>query len=290
MTSVTEALARAGDSVVIVCDFSPPRGGDEALLERVRTLDADFVSVAYNPGKAARLNSAFAARWLQERAGKEVVFNFATRDMNKLAAQSLLLGADLLGLHNVVVLQGDRFTEQELASVRTVDDFTPTELLRSIAALNEGIDYRGSKLRSPATLCAGAALDLGHGLEDELELTQRKVEAGAQFFLMQPLFDPEPLERFLEGYERRFGEPIAPPIFVGVQVMTGDSIVFGDVPAWVSEDLERGRAGEEIAHDVLDRFVERGFRSIYLVPPIMRGGRRDYEAAQRVIAAVRGGL
>ena len=118
------------------------------MFDRVGAVEADFISVAYNPGKAVRVNSAFAARWLEERTGKGVVFTLATRDMNKLAAQSLLLGADLLGLENAVVLQGDRFSEQELELIVSVDDFSPTELLRSIQAMNEGIDYRGSKLRS----------------------------------------------------------------------------------------------------------------------------------------------
>ena len=207
--------------------------------------------------------------------------------MNKLATQSLLLGADLLGLRNVVVLQGDRFSEQELGSVASVDDFKPTELLRSIQAMNEGVDYRGSKLRSPTNLCAGAALDLGHGLEREVQLTRRKVEAGAQFFLMQPLFDVESIAEFLDRYAGRYGETLTTPLFCGVQVMTPESIVFGDVPAWVTSDLEKGRPGQDIATDLLGQFGERGFRTIYLVPPILRGGRRDYETAQLVIEAAR---
>ena len=221
MASITEAVAERGDSLLFVCDFSPPRGKDDAVFDRICAVEADFISVAYNPGKAARLNSAFAARWLEEHAEKRVAFTLATRDMNKLAAQSLLLGADLLGLENVVVLQGDPFSERELESVATVDDFTPTQLLRSVQALNEGIDYRGSKLRSPTNLCAGAAIDLGHGLERELQLTRRKVEAGAQFFLMQPLFDIEPLTEFLDRYAERYGEALSTPLFCGVQIPGG---------------------------------------------------------------------
>ena len=283
MASITQAVAEHRDSLLFVCDFSPPRGRDDAVFDRIRAIDADFISVAYNPGKAARVNSAFAARWLEEHAGKGVTFTLATRDMNKLAAQSLLLGADLLGLENVVVLQGDRFSERELESVASVDDFRPTELLRSIQAMNDGVDYRGGKLRSPTNLCAGAALDLGHGLEREVQLTRRKVEAGAQFFLMQPVFDVEAIAEFLD----RYAETLTTPLFCGVQVMTPESIVFGSVPAWVTGDLEKGRPGQDIATDLLGQFVDGGFRTIYLVPPILRGGRRDYETAQLVIEAAR---
>ncbi|MCH8186606.1 MAG: hypothetical protein IH862_10940, partial [Chloroflexi bacterium] len=56
---------------------------------------------------------------------------------------------------------------------------------------------------------------------------------------------------------------------------------------WVTDDLGRGRPGTEIAVQVLEAFVSAGFRTFYLVPPILRGGRRDYEAAQAVLEAFR---
>lgn len=287
MATIVETRAQDEAAVLFICDFSPPRGPDPRLLEPARHLDADFISVAYNPGRSIRVNSAFAAYWIREHTGRDVVFSLATRDMNKLAAQSLLLGADLLGLENVVALKGDAFTERDLAAVKPVDDFRPTGLVSSIRSMNEGIDFKGAKLRSPTGFCVGATIDLGHQIEGETRLTRRKVEAGAQFFLLQALFDPLRLKEFLAGYAQRYGEGIGAPVFCGVQVMTEDSLVFGEVPRWVTDDLDRGRSGEDIALQVLQNYVDEGFRSIYLVPPIMRGGRRDYEAAQRVIKAFR---
>ena len=287
MTTVVERRARSGEAVLFICDFTPPRAADSALLEPVRGLDADFTSVAYNPGKTVRANSAFAASWIKEHTDKDVVFTLATRDMNKVAVQSLLLGAALWGLENVVIVKGDAFNERELAAVKAVDDFRPSELIASARGMNSGVDYKGGKLPSPTGLCIGATIDLGHEIEGEVALTRRKAESGAQFFLLQALFDPQRLQGFLDGYDRRYGEELSAPVFCGVQVMTADSMVFGDVPEWVREDLDKGRAGEEIAIDVLQRFVDRGFTSIYLIPPILRGGRRDYPAAQRVIETFR---
>ena len=97
MAKVTERRAET-DEIVFVCDVSPPRGADEALLARAGTLDADFLSLAYNPGKAVRVNAALAAHWVKTNTARDVIFTVATRDMNKLAAQSLLVGAALLGL------------------------------------------------------------------------------------------------------------------------------------------------------------------------------------------------
>jgi len=288
MAKVVDKRAQDPNAILFICDFSPPRGADPKLLAPAHDLDADFISVAYNPGKSTRVNSAFGALWIKENAGRDVLFTLATRDMNKVAVQSLLLGAALLGLENVLVVKGDSFTERELSAVKSVDDFKPTELLSSIVAMNNGRDFKGGKLRSPTDFCVGAPIDLAHGVRRETRLTRKKVEAGAEFFLMQPLFDPQRLHDFLSGYEREYGEPLSAPVFCGLQVMAPDSIVFGDIPEWVTRDLSGGRPGEEIAAQVLRDFVAEGLRSVYLVPPIMRGGRRDYKAAQRVIEMFRG--
>jgi 5,10-methylenetetrahydrofolate reductase len=288
MTTIAEKRDQDPDAVVFICDFSPPRGSDPALLEPARSIGADFISVAYNPGKSTRVNSTLAAGWIKANAGQDVLFALATRDMNKIAAESLLLGADLMGLQNVLVVEGDPFTEKELATVKAVNDFKPTGLLGAIGSMNRGLDHRGRKLQSPTNLCAGAAIDLSHDLDRETRLTRRKAEAGAAFFLMQPIFDPKRLSDFLEGYERAYGKPLSPPIFCGLQLMAPDSIVFGDIPGWVTQDLSRGRTGTDIASQLLEGFLTAGIRSIYLVPPIMKGGRRDYEAAASVIRSHRG--
>ena len=205
MTTIAEKRDQDRDAVVFICDFSPPRGSDPALLEGAQQIGADFISVAYNPGKSTRVNSTLAAGWIQANAAQDVLFALATRDMNKVAAESLLLGADLMGLQNVLVVEGDPFTEKELTSVKSVNDFKPTELLGAIGSMNQGLDYQGRKLRSPTRLCAGAAIDLSHDLDRETRLTRSKAESRAAFFLMQPIFDPGRFSDFLEVYERAYG-------------------------------------------------------------------------------------
>ncbi len=288
MTKVIDTFANQAkpNQAVFICDFSPPRGANAELLEPIKSLNSDFVSVAYNPGKSTRLNPVIAAHWIKANVGADVVFTLATRDMNKLALQSLLLGAELLGLENLVVVKGDGFTDKELSIVKDVSDYLPTELLRSITQMNEGIDFKGLKLRSPTSFCAGASIDLGRDLERELKLTRNKAEAGAQFFISQPTFEPDGPQEFIARYSELYDEEL-PPIFHGIQIMTPDSLVLGKVPQWVTDDLAKGRAGEDIALEVLAKFTEHGFRSFYLVPPILRGGRRDYEAAQSVLEAFR---
>ena len=288
MTKVVDRFEQKSERTVLICDFSPPRGGDPQLLGPAGRLDVDFISVAYNPGKSTRLNPAIAAHWIKANTDRDVVFTLATRDMNKVAVQSLLLGAHLLGLENVVVVKGDTFTDKDLSLVRDVNDYRPTQLIRSINEMNQGIDFKGLKLRSPTDFCVGATIDMGRGITSEAKLTRRKVEAGARFFLAQPAYDPAEPRGFMEAYADLFGDELIQPIFHGVQVLTQDSIMLGSVPEWVTDDLAKARSGVDIALQVVASYARAGLRSIYLVPPILRGGRRDYEAAQAVLEGVHG--
>ena len=279
---VTEALAHARTRPVFVSDFSPPRGGDPSLLGDAAKLDADFICVAYNPGKAVRMDSMAAACEIARATGKGTVFNFSPRDANKLALQTRLLGAQALGLENVLVVQGDAVTERD--SFRAVSELTATGLVGSIAQMNEGVDFKGGKLRSPTDFCIGASMDLGRGVEHEVTLTQRRVAAGAHFLVTQPVFDARLITDFGEAYLALAGEDLPIPVFWGLQILVADGVLFSNVPEDVRADLARGRDGVDIALEAYSELRAAGVDAIYLVSPIMRGGARDYDAAARFLA------
>ena len=288
MPTIAETCAARPDAPLIICDVSPPRSASPQALAPAASLAADWISVAYNPGRSARANSAMAARWIQANAGKDAIFTIATRDINRLAAQSLLLGAELLGLRNVVVVKGDDFAARESGGAKPVNDYAPTQLIRAIADMNRGVDFKGLPLAAPANLCVGATLDTARGIERECDLTRRKIDAGAQFFISQPTFAPQTPLRFLDAYAHRHGDAPSAPIFFGVQMVSADSVkAFGETPRGLQADLRRGRSSADIAQQTLDEFFAAGLRRIYLLPPILRGGERDYEAARRVLDGVR---
>ncbi len=89
MTKIINRCFEATGHTTFICDFSPPREGNPAVLEQAN-IDADFISVAYNPGRAVRVNSVLLAAAIRQRTGKDTIFTLATRDMNKLALQSQL--------------------------------------------------------------------------------------------------------------------------------------------------------------------------------------------------------
>ena len=287
MSTVTEYCTSAGDGVVFICDFSPPRTITSTYLDSAQQLDADFICVAYNPGKSVRIDSAMLAHAIEQKAGKKTIFNLATRDMNKLAIQTHLLGAQMLGLENVVIVQGDRFTEQDLMLAKEVSDYKPTELIAAVARLNEGIDYRGRQLGTPTNYCIGGSLDLGKGVNREAQLAHRKILAGAHFFIAQPVFDTNVVLQFHESYHKVAGQPFSLPVFYGLQVLEKDGVVFSSVPQCVKDDLASGRPGTDIALEHLEEFVNAGIRTIYLMAPILRGGGRNYNSAQLIIEQAR---
>jgi 5,10-methylenetetrahydrofolate reductase len=284
MAKVTEALSSQRQTPVFICDFSPPRGGGAQALADASQLDADFICVAYNPGKAVRVDSVSAAYEISRATGRGTVFNLSPRDMNKLALQSRLLGAQTLGLQNLLVIQGDPITDRD--GLKPAGEYTATGLIASIRQMNQGLDYKGSKLRAPTEFCIGASLDLSRGIEREASLAYRKAEAGAHFFVSQPVFEMSEITSFLEAYEAQAGTPLSQPVFWGLQILAADGVLFSTVPENLRRDLANGRDGVEIALQTYKLLREAGIGAIYLVSPIMRGGARDYAAAARFLAEV----
>ncbi|MDA0264301.1 MAG: methylenetetrahydrofolate reductase [Chloroflexi bacterium] len=268
----------------IMCDFSPPRSGDAAVVDQAQ-LDVDFISVSYNPGRAVRTDSAMLAAAVQ-RSGRDALFTLATRDMNKLALQSQLLGAQMLGLNNVIVVQGDPFSEQDRTRVASVADYSTTGLIAAISQMNQGKDFRDGNLRTATDLCVGAAVDLGRGIEEEAQLAVRKVRAGAEFLITQPVFDVDQVARYRESYAYHAGKAGTLPIYFGLQILEQDGVLFSSVPDSVRNELEGGRPGIDMALELYQRFQDARLNNIYLMPPIKRGGARDYAAAKELLAKI----
>ena len=263
-----------------------PTPSRDAALLRQAAIDADFISVAYNPGRAVRVNSAMLAAAIKQQVDKEVSFTLATRDMNKVALQSQLLGAQLLGLENVIVVQGDPFTPRDLERVKAAADVTPTGLIAAITGMNQGLDFRESQLRAPTDFCVGATVDLGRGIQKEAGLAVRKARAGAQFSSpnRSSTWPTLPTSRTPTARHREM--PYAFRCSLGCRSWrpTGSSSALyprkyrtnsrGAAPAW------------KLPWSCTRSSRKAALHNIYLVPPIRRGGARNYGAARELLGAV----
>ena len=81
MPKITDRCYEASRHTCFICDFSPPRSGEAKLLNQAIT-NADFISVAYNPGRSVMVNAPILAVAIKQQLGKDVIFTLATRDMN----------------------------------------------------------------------------------------------------------------------------------------------------------------------------------------------------------------
>ena len=270
---------KIAETPLLICDYSPPRSPFQLNVDSIAQLPIDYLSVAYNPGRSPRVDSVTVARSLQEKTGKPAIFTIATRDMNKIAIQSQLLGASMAGLNHVLLLGGDSLTKEELSFGATeVRNYKSTELISSTAQLSAGLDYRGKPIQSPPAFCIGAALDTTRDPSKEVALTMKKIEAGADFFITQPIYKFSECAEFLTAYRHIAGEELSVPIFWGLQVLTSDGPIFGKPPEMLLRNLEEGVPSVGIAKKQLREMLIAGVKGIYLIPPISANGRRSYSS------------
>ena len=268
MTTVTDIVSRAGASAVFMCDFSPPRTPSANWPDEVLSLNPDLICVPHLAPHPTRPDAITAAHLVRDRTGSEVVFNFATRDSRKSEVWERLGNARSLGLENIVVLQGD--ADRGVGSVARENSFKPTELIRELQGLDE-------------SFCVGAVADLAKGVEQEAILSRRKIDAGADFLLVQPTFDIDAAERFLAKANT------STPMFFGVQVLVKGGVAFAPVPDSLRLEIESGRSGVDAAKEMISRFLGIGINCFYLIAPVYRGGMRDYSAARKVMASFESG-
>jgi 5,10-methylenetetrahydrofolate reductase len=136
---------------------------------------------------------------LQER-GIETIVQVTSRDRNRIAVQSDLLGAAALGLRNFVFMGGDSPASGDHPEAKPVFDLTASGLLAAAEALRNGSDYAGNPLTGTPDLFLGATCNPGAERFDlEIENTRRKIDAGARLLQTQAVYHGEPLKRFIDA-------------------------------------------------------------------------------------------
>ncbi|MDQ3521213.1 MAG: methylenetetrahydrofolate reductase, partial [Gemmatimonadota bacterium] len=199
-------------------EIVPPRGSDAtAVLQGVQLLKAagvDGVNVPDGPRAQSRMGALPTALLIQQRVGIEAVLHYACRDRNLLGMLSDLLGADALGLRNLLLITGDPPKMGPYPDATAVFDIDAIGLTNLVARLNRGLDPGGNALDQPTRFVFGVGVNPGaEDLEHELSRFRWKVEAGAEYAITQPVFDVAQLFRFLERIER---EGLRIPVVAGI--------------------------------------------------------------------------
>ncbi|MBO6973006.1 MAG: methylenetetrahydrofolate reductase [Prochlorococcus marinus CUG1434] len=205
-------------SKVITAELMPPRGGSPVRSLKIAQLLKDKVhAVNITDGSRAvmRMCSLAMSKLLLEN-GIEPVMQISCRDRNKIALQSDILGANALGIKNILCITGDSVKAGDQQDAKAVHEFESVRLLQQIQAFNKGIDPTLGELSDKKThLFAGAAADPSCRNQRSLEnRIRKKKEAGAGFIQTQMVMERENLIEFCEKISNPFEIPVIAGVFL----------------------------------------------------------------------------
>lgn len=296
-TQLSRRLAEG--KFVITVEMDPPRGfSTHKLIAGALLLaesGADFIDVADSPMARMRMSPWAACQLIQERVGIETVLHFPTRGRNLLRIQGDLLAAHALGVRNIFVVMGDPTAIGDYPDALDDYDVVPSGLIKLIEQrFNAGVDYAGADIGGTTSFFVGAALNLNAiNRGRELRVMRKKVEAGADFFLTQPIYNREVVESFLSEYRNRYGL-LEIPVLIGAMPLYGrrhvaylhNEVPGVRIPTSIQERIADAGSnapaeGVKIAIEVL-KSLRSEVQGAYIMPPFGR-----YDLAAEIIEAMR---
>ncbi|MDP3065009.1 MAG: bifunctional homocysteine S-methyltransferase/methylenetetrahydrofolate reductase [Chloroflexota bacterium] len=213
----TRLARKLGKGFVVTLEVDPPRGFDVGgLVKRLEPLArlgyVDALDVADSPRAQARMSALALCSLLQMRLGLETILHVAIRHRNLVALHSDLLGAHALGVRNVLAVMGDPPRDGDYPEASVVADITPSGLMALLKAFNRGQGPGGARTDQPTAFTIGGAFNPNAQDPDkEQRALEKKLAAGVDFLLSQPVYDPDVVERWRQ---RLGGFPV--PLLVGV--------------------------------------------------------------------------
>jgi homocysteine S-methyltransferase len=187
-------------------EILPPRGVDASREIAGAKLCAehgiDCINVPDGPRASARLSAQATCQLIQQHAGIEAVNHFCCRDRNILGIQSELLATHAMGVRNLICITGDPPRMGIYPEATAVFDVDSIGLVSIARNLNRGLDIGGGAIGSQTALVLGVGANPGAiNLDEEIGRLERKIEAGAEYIVTQPVFDLDILEAFLKRIE-----------------------------------------------------------------------------------------
>jgi methylenetetrahydrofolate reductase (NADPH) len=194
------------DKFVITSEIGPPKGTNiEKMLHHIDLLKdkVDALNVTDHQSSVMRFPSIGGCLAIKEQGG-EPILQMTCRDRNRLALQAELLFAYTRGIRNVLCLTGDAVVVGDHKAAKGVFDLDSAQLLQTIRQMETGKDLGGNELDGAVEFCAGAIVTPeANPIEPQLIKFEKKVEAGAEFFQTQAIYDLDKFAKFME-YARQF--------------------------------------------------------------------------------------
>ncbi|RYL87558.1 bifunctional homocysteine S-methyltransferase/methylenetetrahydrofolate reductase [Sporolactobacillus sp. THM19-2] len=276
--------AISGRSVFV--EYDTPRNlKTETFFKGVRALQnagADAITMADNSLASPRISNSAIGRLIIEHFTIPPLIHLTCRDRNLIGLQSHLMGLDILGLHDLLIVTGDPTKIGDFPGATSVYDLSSMQLIELVKKFNRGISYSGKSLRHPTHFRVAAAFNPNvRNLDRAVQRLKRKIDCGADYFISQPVFDKK---RIVEISQTLSG--VSAPVYLGIMPLTSSrnaEFLHNEVPGIQLTDevrqrmalaAEQGKAQERqtglaIAKELIDTAMQY-FRGIYLITPLSR--------------------
>lgn len=251
------------DKKLIAVELAPPFGADDKkLLEAahmLKGLGVDVLTFPDSPSGRTRIDSVLMAQKVKNVTGFEVMPHICCRDKNAIAMRSTFLGASINDINNFLIITGDPIPVMARQVVKSVFNFDSVGLMRIADEMNS------EALKDSPLTYGGAINQSRRRIESEIKRVQKKMEAGAEFFLTQPVFTAEDAERLCRVKEE-----------------TGARILCGIMPLVSRKNalfMKNEISGVNVTDEVIERYPENADRE--------DGENVGVELAKEMIAATR---
>jgi methionine synthase I (cobalamin-dependent)/5,10-methylenetetrahydrofolate reductase len=295
-------LARklAEKAFVVSVEIDPPRSiRIERTIEAGRLLKeagADLVNISDSATGRVRMGAMAVAFGIQQNLGLECLVHLTTRDRNVMALEAELLGAHALGIRNILALTGDPPRVADRPSTTAVWDVDAIGLIEIIHRLNRGEDQAGGSIGQRAGFTIACALNpTAPDPAREWDRLERKLAAGAQVIMTQPLYSLRQVEEMLAMARQRFGQGGFPiPVLLGVLPLHNArhaEFLHNEVPGITIPDEQRvamhaaGERGTEVGLEMAMNLLAQAEGQIsgtYVMPSFGR-----YELAAELVRRLR---
>ena len=239
---------------VVTAEVGPPKGiHADHLVEEAKAYLSGItaVNVTDNQSSVMRMGSLPACVALKN-AGLTPILQLTCRDRNRIALQSELLGAAMLGIDNILCLTGDHTKMGDHPQAKPVFDLDSVSLLHTVCQLEKGVDLGGNPLvGEPPKFAKGAVVSpCSESVDAQLAKMERKVMAGAEYFQTQAVYEPEKFAQFMEK-AKQFGKPVQLGIVIpksaGMAKFMNNNVAGIHIPQEMIDELaadkEKAKAG-----------------------------------------------
>ena len=237
---------------VVTAEVGPPKGTNiDEMLHHIDLLKdkVDGLNTTDNQSSVMRISSLAVCR-LAKEMGAEPILQMTCRDRNRMALESELLSAHVLGIHNVLCLTGDYISVGDHPDAKPVFDLDSVQLIETVRLMEQGKDLGGNDLDGTIKFCTGGIVTPeANPLEPQLLKFEKKLKAGIEFVQTQAIYDMDNFKKFMQ-YARQFDVKI----LAGIVLLTGAGMarymnanvpgIF--VPEYLIEELKSAPKGQAL--------------------------------------------